>query len=189
MLIVAWVHSIGDVKVLKVSVKQGVVHTECSRCYHYTVHPGKPISAAVACVAGGEAEQTVNSTLESNHMCFRRGAHMWLEQYNGILQPKSGKTVKAEAWMTWLGGAWSWAFLPRATNGWSRLKQAATDKERLNLKAHDPCQMAWADWHNWDFLTKWLNNKKMHVDSCQEAQEYSASRLKRPVGARVCSNM
>lgn len=35
---------------------------------------------------------------------------MWFEQYNGILQRRSGKVVKAEALITWLGGASHGAF-------------------------------------------------------------------------------
>lgn len=61
---------------------------------------------------GRGVEQTLNSTLKPDHMCAHgEGLN------NGIFQQRSGKEVKAGAFITWLGGAPVMGLLFCATNG------------------------------------------------------------------------
>lgn len=77
------------------------------------IGPCNSYSAAAAAAVGG-GEQALNPTVKPNHMCARgEGLN------NGILQQRSGKTVKAtRALMTeGAGRGRSWGFLVCATNG------------------------------------------------------------------------
>lgn len=70
---------------------------------------GKPtdcsLSLGLLLLPLGGVEQTLNSTLKPDHMCaHREGLN------NGIFQQRSGKKVKAGAFITQLGGARSWGF-------------------------------------------------------------------------------
>lgn len=104
-----------------------------------------PVIGAYRCFCrGGRWADIELCTWAKPHVCSS-WARMRFEQHNGIFffffAVKEWETSESGGINDLTGRGQSWGFLLRATNGWSHLKQAAADKERVN-----PPENTWPLW-------------------------------------------
>lgn len=133
-----------------VPVKQDVTHAGCSCDYHYHGKPGD--WSLLLPLPWGEASrhwtlhlgQTTCAPLE--HACGLNNTMVIFSSFF-FFAVKERETSESGCINDLAGRGRSWGFLLRATNGWSHLKQAAADKERVN-----PPENTWPLWEDLNSL-------------------------------------